>query len=188
MLARRLLDDPVVYFSELSPEASAYFLNQRGPLASRLSDAAGLTPEQRAEGVALVDQDGELTDIAMPAEGTDAHATLLVAEHLCSLMASEAMEPVGPAMTVDDAARFIAAARERFGRYWRRSAREPGSEVELAALAVARLEMLHLVRVVEGLIVPMPALSRFSLADAEVVRSGRAREDVSSQQALLPLA
>ena len=36
----------------------------------------------RAEGLALADEDGELTDVAMPAEGTEAHVTLLVAEFL----------------------------------------------------------------------------------------------------------
>ena len=83
-LARRLLDDPVVYTDALEREARAYFVNQRGAMAARLCDAAGLIAEQRAEGLALVDDGGALTDVAMPAEGTDAHATLLVAEHLAS--------------------------------------------------------------------------------------------------------
>jgi hypothetical protein len=43
----------------------------------------GLVAEQRAEGLALTD-DGTLTDIAMPAEGTEAHVTLLVAEYLAT--------------------------------------------------------------------------------------------------------
>lgn len=79
-LARRLLDDPVVYIDSLDAEARAYFINQRGVMAARLCDATGLIAEQRAEGLALADEAGALTDVAMPAEGTDAHATLLVAE------------------------------------------------------------------------------------------------------------
>jgi len=81
-LARRLLDNPVVYTMSLEPEAQAYFVNQRGVLAARLCEATGLNAEQRAEGLALVDESGTLTDLAMPAEGTDAHVTLLVAEGL----------------------------------------------------------------------------------------------------------
>ena len=81
-LARRLLDDPVVYIDSLGPEARAYFVNQRGPMAARLCEATGLTAETRAEGLALVDETGALTDVAMPAEGTEAHATLLVADFL----------------------------------------------------------------------------------------------------------
>jgi uncharacterized protein (TIGR02678 family) len=83
-LARRLLDDPVVYIETLDPEARAYFFNQRGAMAARLCEAAGLVAEQRTEGLALVDETGLLTDVAMPAEGTDAHVTLLVAEYLAS--------------------------------------------------------------------------------------------------------
>ena len=45
----------------------------------------GLVAEQRAEGLALVDEAGSLTDVAMPAEGTDAHVTLLVAEFLATV-------------------------------------------------------------------------------------------------------
>jgi uncharacterized protein (TIGR02678 family) len=83
-LARRLLDDPVVYIETLDSESRAYFVNQRGTMAARLCDAAGLVAEQRAEGLALVDEAGFLTDVAMPAEGTNAHATLLVAEFLAA--------------------------------------------------------------------------------------------------------
>jgi uncharacterized protein (TIGR02678 family) len=51
-LARRLLDDPVVYLEEFdaNPALRAYFQNQRGALAARLCEATGLTAEQRAEG------------------------------------------------------------------------------------------------------------------------------------------
>src|SRR5260370_1952141 len=84
-MARRLLDDPVVYIDTLDADSRAYFVNQRGAMAVRLCDATGLIAEQRAEGLALVDESGSLTDVAMPAEGTDAHATLLVAEFLASV-------------------------------------------------------------------------------------------------------
>ena len=67
-LARRLLDDPVVYIDSLDAEARAYFINQRGVMAARLCDATGLIAEQRAEGLALADEAGALTDVAMPAE------------------------------------------------------------------------------------------------------------------------
>ena len=83
-IARRLLDDPVVYADALESDARAYFVNQRGALAARLGEATGMSHEQRAEGLALIDDGGALTDVAMPAEGTEAHATLLVAEHLAS--------------------------------------------------------------------------------------------------------
>lgn len=168
-LARRLLDDPVVYMDELDTAGVAYFANQRGPMASRICEATGLAPEQRAEGTALVDLEGELTDVSMPAEGTDAHVTLLVAEHLCSLLQGEAEEGLAPAaVSVERIEAFIANVRSQFGKYWRGAARKDGSEHELAAEAVSRLRRLHLVRVDGDCIVPMPALFRFSLAELDV--------------------
>ncbi len=168
-LARRLLDDPVVYVDGLEGELRAYFANQRGPMASRLCEAAGLVAEQRAEGVALVDEDGGLTDVAMPAEGTDAHVTLLVAEFLAGRQRSGPAAP-GRADSVgqDDVVAFLAEARARYGSYWRKSAREAGSEQELAQIALERLEKLHLVARLGGRVMPLPALCRFSIAEADI--------------------
>ena len=98
-LSRRLLDDPVVYLDALDTDQRAYFVNQRGPMATRLCDAAGLTAEQRAEGLALVDEGGELTDVAMPAEGTEAHVTLLVAEFLAGRRRAQGGSSAGVAQS-----------------------------------------------------------------------------------------
>ena len=168
-LARRLLDDPVVYLDGLDGDLRAYFANQRGPMASRLCEAAGLVAEQRAEGTALVDEDGGLTDVVMPAEGTDAHVTLLVAEFIAGRQRSEARTPErSDAAGVDEIEAFLADARSRYGSYWRKSAREPGSEHELARIALERLEKLHLVARHDGRVVPLPALCRFSIAEADI--------------------
>jgi len=158
-LARRLLDDPVVYLDTLDEAQRAYFTNQRGAMASRLCEATGLAAEQRAEGLALVDEDGQLTDVAMPAEGTEAHATLLVAEFLAARS-----EPAGP----DDVAAFLAEARNRYGRYWRKSAREAGAEGELARIALERLQKLQLISLNAGDVRPLPALARFALGEADI--------------------
>ena len=168
-LARRLLDDPVVYLDRLDGDLRAYFANQRGPMASRLCEAAGLVAEQRAEGAALVDEDGGLTDVVMPAEGTDAHVTLLVAEFLAGRQRSDAATPErSGAAGVDEIEAFVADARSRYGSYWRKSAREPGSEHELARIALERLEKLHLVARHDGRVLPLPALCRFSIAEADI--------------------
>ena len=158
-LSRRLLDDPVVYSESLPEELRAYFSNQRGSMASRLCEASGLSAEQRAEGLALVDDSGLLTDVAMPAEGTEAHVTLLVAEYLA-----------GQTGAADDAAVavFVAGVRERYGRYWRKSAREAGSEFELAEIALDRLHKLQLIQRVDATARALPALSRFAVGEAEI--------------------
>jgi uncharacterized protein (TIGR02678 family) len=169
MLSRRLLDDPVLYFDSLDAGTLAYFINQRGLMAARLAEAAGLTPEQRAEGVALTDEESMLTDLAMPAEGTEAHVTLLVAEfiaaHEARLNSTESLPPLYEA----DVANFIANARQAHGSYWRKSAKESGSEHELAKMALARLRSLQLIVISEWGIQPRPALARFASGTIELV-------------------
>jgi uncharacterized protein (TIGR02678 family) len=177
-LARRLLDDPVIYIETLDQQARAYFANQRGAMSARLCEATELVAEQRAEGLALTDETGSLTDVLMPAEGTDAHATLLVAEYLANRVRRRPMEraevPRG-AVPEQDIAEFLRDAKERFGRYWRKSAREPGSEQELTAIALDRLEKLQLIaRTTDG-VLARPALSRFALGEADIHRFGDTR-------------
>ncbi len=173
-IARRLLDDPVVYVETLDAEARAYFINQRGAMAARLCDASGLVAEQRAEGLALVDEAGSLTDVAMPAEGTDAHVTLLVAEYLASRQKRRQVDHPDGQLSGTGAAReqeiadFLHSAKERYGRYWRKSAREPGAEHELAAIAIERLEKLQLVERTGDTVLPRPALARFALGETEI--------------------
>jgi uncharacterized protein (TIGR02678 family) len=191
-LARRLLDDPVVYIDSLGPEARAYFVNQRGAMAARLCEATGLTAEARAEGLALVDETGALTDVAMPAEGTEAHATLLVADFLArgwrqsrpgdrraAASVNGHAAPDAPIRMADVVA-FLREAKVRFGKYWRKSARTAGAEVELAQTAVERLVKLHLVERRENEIVPLPALARFHLGDP-AIRSRGAKPDEPGQ-------
>jgi uncharacterized protein (TIGR02678 family) len=165
-LSRRLLDDPVVYFDSLDEETHAYFVNQRGVMATRLADAAGLVPEQRAEGVALIDESAGLTDLAMPSEGTDAHITLLVAEFIA---ARQAQQDYTRPLTTSDIARFILEARPLHGNYWRKSAREPGSEQELACTALAYLHSLQLIALSDEGIRPLPAVARFAAGTVQVV-------------------
>ncbi|MEJ8823263.1 TIGR02678 family protein [Variovorax humicola] len=164
-LARRLLDDPVVYADALDAETQAYFANQRGVMAARLCDATGLVAEQRAEGLALTDEAGTLTDVAMPGEGTEAHVTLLVAEHLAERARKEG---AGATNTDDAIAAFVRGATERYGRFWRKSAREPGAERELAQTALERLQKLDLIRRDADRVYALPAIARFALGDAEV--------------------
>ncbi len=159
-LARRLLDDPVVYLRDLNDAERAYFVNQRGAMAARLAEGSGLHIEHRAEGSALTDDSTECSDVLLPAEGTDAHATLLVAEHLAGLVRAQTTPAAVPAAAV---AAFLASVRDTQGRYWRKQAREPGGEHELAALALQRLAQLGLLRKQGDAVLPLPAVARYRL-------------------------
>lgn len=170
-LSRRLLDDPVIYSDALEPDVRAYFSNQRGVMATRLGDAANLAAEQRAEGLALVDESGALTDVAMPAEGTEAHVTLLVAEFLAGR--HRGREATAPPVAEADVAAFVATAKARYGSYWRKSAREPGAEVELARNALERLQKLQLVAIRDREVHALPALMRFAVGPTEIRETRR---------------
>ncbi|MGO9932161.1 MAG: TIGR02678 family protein [Steroidobacteraceae bacterium] len=161
-LARRLLDDPVLYHDELTRDEHEYLLNQRGPMAHRLAQAVGLTAELRAEGLALVDADGELSDKHLPAIGTEAHATLLVAEHL----ARAAVTDPSRIHSLHELAGYLRTAADRYGRFWRKDAREAGAEVQLAEEAVNRLEALRLVKREQYGVQPLPALHRYAISEA----------------------
>ncbi len=125
-LTRRLLDDPVVYYAELDADELAYLTSQRHAITRRIEDATGLLPEVRAEGIAMVDPDDELTDVRMPEQRTDGHVTLLVAEHLAGRS-----ETSLPELHV-----FVRRAAAEHAVYWRKGVTDPGAEEALTAVAL----------------------------------------------------
>lgn len=167
-ISRRLLCDPVLYYDELPDDERAYLVaGQRVPLTRRLADATGLVPEMRAEGIALVDPEDQLTDRRMPEQGTDGHVTLLLAARLAD----------NGAATVAALRKLVKRLAGQHATYWRKSTREPGAEVGLLEAAIDRLVGLGLVRVsgegADATVAPLPALARFAVA-APTIRS-RAR-------------
>ena len=78
--------------------------------------------------MALVDPTAEASDLAMPEEGTDGHATLLLAEHLARRRGERV-----PILELEDLMANL-AARHR-GR-WRKNTADPGAEVGLCRQAI----------------------------------------------------
>lgn len=158
-LTRRLLDDPVVYYDELSEVELAYLTSQRSALTKRISERTGLVAEVRAEGIAMVDPRDELTDVRMPEVGTDGHLALLITEYLAARADDE--ESGCPTSELHALVRRLAKEHQA---YWRRSTRDPGAEVGLVEHALERLAALRLIRRAGQTIHPLPALARFGLA------------------------
>jgi uncharacterized protein (TIGR02678 family) len=157
-LTRRLLDDPVVHYADLSADELAYLTSQRAALLRRVSEVTGLEPEVRAEGIAMVDPAGTdaLTDVRTPEEGTDGHATLLVAEHLAAQ----------GARTVGQLQALVAELADEHRTRWRKTVAEPGGVAALTALTVDRLVALRLARLDPAdppTVTPLPAIARFRL-------------------------
>ncbi|MDT0443793.1 TIGR02678 family protein [Streptomyces johnsoniae] len=162
-LTRRLLDDPVLYFDELTEAEAAYLTGQRGAITRRITELTGLIPEIRAEGMAMVDPDDELTDVRMPEQGTHGHITLLLAEYLAARRTA----------TTDELKQRVRGLAAEHGGYWSKSAREPGAEGELVAQAVAKLRALRLVEQVPDGVTARPALARYAVGDAILRGHGR---------------
>jgi uncharacterized protein (TIGR02678 family) len=163
-ITRRLLDDPVLYYADLTAEQRAYLDMQRGPLLKRLTEATGFLTEVRAEGIALVDPTRDATDFGMPEEGTEGHATLLLAEYLSGRM-REGYRTV----TVAAAERRMAELIGEHKAHWRKNTRDPGAERSLTAHALHRLASLGLVRLTDDEITPLPALARFGYLEPTII-------------------
>jgi uncharacterized protein (TIGR02678 family) len=162
-LARRLLDDPVVYYDELSPEQNEYLVRSRVAILKGLSEGSGLVPEVRSEGIALVDPRGDSTDVALPEEGTDGHVTLLLAEYL----AEHARQRPGHAVPLAMIHGHVRELIERHRSHWRKAATEPGAEDDLTELALRHLAGLGLVVLSGDSVVPRPAIGRFAVVETQ---------------------
>jgi uncharacterized protein (TIGR02678 family) len=161
-LTRRLLEDPVVYYDELPEDERAYLLSQRHAITRRIADATGLIPELRAEGIAMVDPEDDLTDVRMPEQRTDGHVTLLVAEYLARREQA----------TLDELHAFVRQAAAAHQGYWRKGVTEPGAETELLAVALEKLSALRLVTLDRPMVRSRPAIARFAL-DEPTIRETR---------------
>jgi uncharacterized protein (TIGR02678 family) len=159
-LTRRLLDEPVVYYDELPEDERAYLVSQRHAITRRVEDATGLLAESRAEGIAMVDPEDELTDVRMPEQRTDGHVTLLVAEYLATRR-----EPV----PVDRLRAHVRGLAREHTAYWRKGVTEPGADAELLGTALDKLTALRLItrlpgdRDVPERVVGRPALARYAV-------------------------
>ncbi len=166
-LVGRLLDDPVLYYATLDEETRAYLDRQRTFILDELAEATQLHAEVRAEGIALVDMDGDCTDSGLPEEGTEGHLTLLIATWLADRLRSGDRSTVSVDTVRQKTARLIRQHRH----HWKKEATLRGAEIPLTELVLGRLAGLSLIeRLNDNMALrPAPALGRFALrATAEL--------------------
>jgi uncharacterized protein (TIGR02678 family) len=158
---RRLVDDPILYFDDLSADEHAYLASPTGrQLLRRAADQAGFVLEERAEGVLLVDTDGIATDTRFPDDAGNAKvAALLLLETLASPSTMEQLE-IG-----------ASALLGRFPR-WAKTYRDDDGPHQLASDALAVLEEFGLAQQEAGLIRLLPAAARYAVRDARTTDSG----------------
>ncbi|MBF9132618.1 TIGR02678 family protein [Plantactinospora sp. S1510] len=161
-LTRLLLEQPVLYYDELSDPERAYLTSQRFALVNRITQLTGLVAEVRAEGIALVDPADELTDVRMPAEGMQSHLTLLLAERIAT---------ADRGVRVSELHRHTRKLAREHRSYWRKHATDPGAEIDLVATALEALRALKLISVEpadDPLVVARPAIARYALAEPTI--------------------
>jgi uncharacterized protein (TIGR02678 family) len=186
---RRLADDPVVYFDELTDDERAW-LTPRWQVVNRFLGDLGLVVERRAEGLAGIDPSlGEpLSDRRFPTAGsTVAHCALLLAEHLVGRHQAARQQLDGPdagAPRPVPLAELVGHVRVLIGDYaarcgwaqWvlgddapdpdRPEAPGQAAAARLTKLALDELARFGLVRRDGQVVVPAPASARFGVAAA----------------------
>jgi len=148
-IARRLVEDPVLYVEDLAPAERDTYRSQRHRLERELEELTGLQAERRAEGSALVDPERRLSDVRFPTRALESQLALVLCERLRSLVHEGARNPL-PRSEVEHE---LAGLRERFGL------RDAGA---LDAAALELLERHDLIRPEGARLRVMPALARFS--------------------------
>ncbi|MFI1917703.1 TIGR02678 family protein [Nocardia sp. NPDC020380] len=81
---RALVEQPVVYADELDETERALLGQEK--LVTEVEYVTGLRAERRAEGVALIDSSGRLSDVRFPGTGTLAQVALLLAGEIADLV------------------------------------------------------------------------------------------------------
>jgi uncharacterized protein (TIGR02678 family) len=160
-LFRQLLDDPVLYYDELTAAERDYLDRQRGSILKEIEMATGLVREVRAEGIAMTDPTGTLTDYGLPEEGTDGHLTLLIA----TFLAGRLRDVPGVSIAIDA---LVARTRDfiaQHHKHWRKDVREPGRDRSLTRMVVERLCSLGLAQREGDYLFPLPAIGRYGLRD-----------------------
>ncbi|MBW3614174.1 MAG: TIGR02678 family protein [Actinobacteria bacterium] len=187
-IARRVIDDPVVHFEDLTPEQVAYLENPAGRkwLRDRMSEA-GFVMEHRAEGVMAIDPERVATDDEFPAPSSTVKqvALLLVASFVRGDILDRRVLVEVPMPALTDAVGGLLAEHPA----WARQHREGEGPARLAAEAVALLARFDLVRVdpptEEGgpeVVRPRPALARYAAAAPRLVgATGTLFDDIEEE-------
>ncbi|GAA1029421.1 MULTISPECIES: TIGR02678 family protein [Amycolatopsis] len=157
---RRLVDDPVLYFDDLSDAERAYLASPTGrQLLRRAAEQGGFVLEERAEGVLLVDVESVATDSRFPDDAGNAKvAALLLLETL-----------TGP-VTVEQLRIQAGELLSRFPR-WAEGYRGPDGAERLAADAIEVLMAFGLAQLSSGIARPLPAAARYTVREARTADS-----------------
>lgn len=164
-LVRRLLDDPVMYFDELTVHEYDYFNTQGDRILKELSSTIGMEIERRAEGVALLAPTAVWTDLDLPEGGTRGHATLLLAEWFG--MRLRKCTEVHCSIKHDEVLDYVRDLAKEHQSRWRKSAGTNDGVHQIYRDAIDILKSLRLIEVRKECVIPRPAVARYRLGQTE---------------------
>ena len=151
-----LLEEPVLYRSDLSDDEWGELRRRLGEESAIFEEMFGVHIEARAEGIAVIDPGDGLTDSRFPTGGTVGHAALLLLDRL--------IEANSATMPRDALVEEVRALAEERRRYWSRLAEDPD---RLAGEILDLLEDHRLAEVDAGTVRLLPAAWRYR-ADVQV--------------------
>jgi hypothetical protein len=155
---RRLVEDPVVFYSDLPAREAEYLRVHQRQEGFWLDRYFGFLMEARSEGIAVVDPDGYLTDLLFPAGSTVARMALLA---LAPLLEAATPAAEGSYLATADQVRDVCAGlRERYPAAWGKD--EVSNMERLAARLTDMLTQAGLAcRVSDDQVLLLPAATRW---------------------------
>lgn len=150
-----LVEDPVVYRSDLTDPEWMELRRRLGEESRMLDEMFGFSLESRAEGIAAIDPNGNLSDVRFPSGGTVGHCALLLLGYL-----GETSAPLEIVET------FVAELGARHSKHWSKDL--TGSTDRLAREVLLLLETQRLIRVEDEMVIALPAARRFAPPEVTV--------------------
>lgn len=157
---RRLLEDPVLLLTDLSERERAWLERSWHYVRGLVNDQLGLVLERRAEGAAVIDPTGAMTDLMFPSAGSSAkHAALL----LCAAWCERIRGGEGRQQSMGTLEAII---REAAAKHTARWSRTYAGDSGLRSLACEAIQILHAMQLVrptgEGIWEAKPMMARFA--------------------------
>jgi uncharacterized protein (TIGR02678 family) len=169
-LARRLIEDPVVYVDDLDDEERSYFLAQRPTnLTKQICEATGLRAEHRLEGTAFVDPGRRLSDTRFPERGFDRQLPLLLCAPLAAALAEGRSE-----LAAGEVRLLVRELLERHRAHWPADPDDLPAVEHLADEALALLARMRLVEPTQVGARILPAVHRYRSPSIRLTRKGQA--------------
>ena len=159
---RALVEEPVVYQDDLTPDEADYLRSQRGRLERLLADKLGLALEVRAEGWVTVDESGDLSDLRWPNYGAAETAALRLCDELRARRLRGEPESWGTA----DVRGFVQELSGEYAGYWKKGSDDSAGALRLADEAIDLLVAARLAVRDPGGLAALPAAGRYAATEA----------------------